>query len=113
MAQIYCKSELLLVWFVRKWRKIKGSSKPFFGKMKTGSANSRENVSFLRNLIEDPLWEVEFGACLISISRFGRKPKFFFFLSVSVLLLMCLFRSVLDLFEKREVKILSKFVKLG
>ena len=79
MAQIYCKSELLLVWFVRKWRKIKGSSKPFFGKMKTGSANSRENVSFLRNLIEDPLWEVEFGACLISISRFGRKPNFFFF----------------------------------
>ena len=38
---------------------------------------------------------------------------FFFFLSVSVLLLMCLFRSVLDLFEKRDVKILSKFVKLG
>ena len=60
----------------------KGKFETFFGKMKTGSANSRENVSFLRNLIEDPLWEVESGACLISISRFGRKPKFFFFVCI-------------------------------
>ena len=42
-----------------------------------------------------------------------KETQIFFFLSVSVLLLMCLFRSVLDLFEKREDKILSKFVKLG
>lgn len=60
---------------------------------------------------------MEFGACLISISRFGRKPtKFFFFIcvfSVYLFYCLCIFHSVLDLFEKRNVKILSKFVKLG